>query len=82
MTTEPSLDEISFADCKIEEASNAVSDHIALMFRLQRSGIELPGAQERLSYLQSDLRQWKEFRTLALIRRGMMLQYQARQSAS
>lgn len=76
MTTETSLNEISFADRKIEEASKAVADHMALMSRLQQSGIDLPGAKERLRDLRSDLRQWKEFKTLAMIRRGMMLQSQ------
>lgn len=68
---ETTYDEISFADQKVFEANDAVSNQISLVFRLKECGIDAKGAEDALARLHREQRQWTEYRTLLRIRKGM-----------
>ncbi|MFC3692666.1 hypothetical protein [Chenggangzhangella methanolivorans] len=70
-------EEIAFAERKVEQAADAVSNQIHLVFRLKTKGIDLSGAEDRLRDLNLELRQWKEYKTLLFIRKGMTVDHQS-----
>ncbi|MFC3691073.1 hypothetical protein [Chenggangzhangella methanolivorans] len=61
--------DLGYAERKVAEAEDALSNAIAMSFSVKKFGLETDfGVAAR----QADLRQWREFRTLVLIRNGML----------
>ncbi|QZN98264.1 hypothetical protein [Chenggangzhangella methanolivorans] len=54
------------------DASEAVSNQIALIFRLKKSGLDIQSSESDLDRMCQELRQWQEYRTLLFIRKGML----------
>jgi hypothetical protein len=65
-------DEIDFANHKVTAASEAVSNQIALIFRLKECGLDVGSSERDLDGFCSELRNWQQYRTLLFIRRGMI----------
>lgn len=65
-------DEIDFANHKVTAASEAVSNQIALIFRLKQCGLDVGSGERDLDGLCNELRNWQQYRTLLFIRRGMI----------
>lgn len=64
-------EEMSFAAYKLDRAQEALSDQIALIYRLKMLGLGADFAGRDLDRISIEYRRWQEYRTLLLIRRGM-----------
>lgn len=62
-------EDLRYAERKIAEAEEALSNAIAMSYSLKRLGLE---TDFDVAARQAELRQWREFRTLLLIRKGML----------
>lgn len=61
--------DLGYAERKVAEAEDALSNAIALTFSLKKRGLEMDfGVLVR----EAEVRQWREYRTMLLIRKGMM----------
>lgn len=60
---------VAFADTKVSEAFDAVSNQITLIFLLSNKNIRFSSAQSQLDALNDDLRQWRSYRNLLHLQR-------------
>ena len=61
-------DELDYAENSIRKAIAAVDNQSELVIRLRRLEIDVSDAVKVLNRLQSELRQWREYKALLLIR--------------
>lgn len=71
MTSDGVDEDISFAAYKLSRAREALSDQIAIIFRLKTLGLDADFAGRDLNKICAEYRRWQEYCTLLTIRKGM-----------
>ena len=66
------FDTRAFADLKVAQAFEALSNQIVLVFRLKSRGIDASAIERQVFERERDLRQWQEYSTLLAIRKRML----------
>jgi hypothetical protein len=71
MTADAINEETSFAAYKLSLSQEALSDQIAIVFRLKTLGLDVGIAGRDLDKIAAEYRRWQEYWTLLMIRKGM-----------
>lgn len=61
--------DLGYAERKVAEAEDALSNAIAITFSMKELGLL---ADFDVATREAELRQWREYRTMLLIRKGML----------
>lgn len=64
-------DDLSFATSKVNEAYEAVSNQICIIFQLKHRNLDILEAEKYLEGLCRELRTWQEYRAIISYRDGL-----------
>lgn len=64
-------DDLGFATLKVNEAYEAVSNQICIVFQMKHRGIDIVEAERYLASLCRELRTWQEYRAIISYRNGL-----------